>query len=190
MIKFKAMLSLKSMALDKKHIAKKLNRFLGRRSLPSDVNSAKELTEFKVLLGEWLKRIPDRPPVPGYTRQNNNSIMDWTRLVSREGEALWGTDTCTASVRRGLQDYKIANRSGVPCNTRYLSCHEVCARVFGSECARTELLRFELSVSPESSTILRQWQVEWLDNTFEFYFLVYDFDEVIKLTPQSPNRSC
>ena len=57
-------------------------------TLPRDVNSAKTLTEFKVLLGEWLKRIPDRPPVPGYTRQNDNSILDWIRLVSREGEAL------------------------------------------------------------------------------------------------------
>ena len=57
-------------------------------TLPSDVNSAKNLTAFKVLLGEWLKRMPDRPPVPGYTRQNNNSILDWILLVSREGEAL------------------------------------------------------------------------------------------------------
>ena len=62
-------------------------------TLPSDVNSAKDLAGFKILLGEWLKRMPDRPPVPGYTRQNNNSILDWIPLVSREGEALWGTDT-------------------------------------------------------------------------------------------------
>ena len=36
-------------------------------TLPSNVNSAKDLAGFKILLGEWLKRIPDRPPVPGYT---------------------------------------------------------------------------------------------------------------------------
>ena len=69
------------------------NSFVSRatrlwNTLPSDVNSAKDLAGFKILLGEWLKRMPDRPPVPGYTRQNNNSILDWIPLVSREGEAL------------------------------------------------------------------------------------------------------
>eukprot|EP00116_Pleurobrachia_bachei_P009968 sb/3470230/ len=31
---------------------------------------------------------PDHPPVLGYTKQNRNSILDWIRIVSREGEAL------------------------------------------------------------------------------------------------------
>ena len=41
-----------------------------------------------------------RPPVLGYPKQNNNSILDWIRIVSREGEALWGTDTCVIRTRR------------------------------------------------------------------------------------------
>ena len=75
-------------------------------TLPSDVNSAKDLTEFKVLLGKWLKRIPDRPPVPGYTRQNNNSILDWARLVVREGE-LRLCDELTYVHNLYEEDYKI-----------------------------------------------------------------------------------
>ena len=55
----------------------------------------------------WPERFPDRPPVTGYTRQNNNSILDWVRIATREGEALWGVDTCAGFARRGLQDYKI-----------------------------------------------------------------------------------
>ena len=57
-------------------------------TLPSEVNLAENLPSFKVLLGKWMSRIPDRPPVLGYTKQNNNSILDWIRIVSREGEAL------------------------------------------------------------------------------------------------------
>ena len=57
-------------------------------TLPRNVNMAENLASFKVLLGKWLERFPDRPPVTGYTRQNNNSIIDWVRIASREGEAL------------------------------------------------------------------------------------------------------
>ena len=57
-------------------------------TLPSEVNLAKDLASFKVLLGKWMTRFPDRPPVLGYPKQNNNSILDWIRIVSREGEAL------------------------------------------------------------------------------------------------------
>ena len=67
------------------------NSFAGRatrlwNTLPSSVNSVDDLTLFKVSLGKWLERFPDRPPVLGYTRQNDNSIFDWIRIVSREGE--------------------------------------------------------------------------------------------------------
>ena len=55
-------------------------------TLPRDVNTAEDLATFKVQLGKWLSRFPDRPPVTGYTRQNNNSILDWALTVSREGE--------------------------------------------------------------------------------------------------------
>ena len=40
-------------------------------TFPSDV---KKGASFKVFLGKWMERFPDRPPVTGYTRQNNNSI--------------------------------------------------------------------------------------------------------------------
>ena len=62
---------------------KRYNSFAGRatrlwNTLPKTVNSAKRLESFKVHLGEWMKRFPDRPPVSGYSRQNNNSILEWS----------------------------------------------------------------------------------------------------------------
>ena len=57
-------------------------------SLPKDVNTADSLPLFKANLGKWLAKLPDRPPVCGYTRQNNNSILDWVQVSSREGEVL------------------------------------------------------------------------------------------------------
>ena len=34
-------------------------------TLPREVNSAADLASFKILLGNWLKRFPDRPPGTG-----------------------------------------------------------------------------------------------------------------------------
>eukprot|EP00116_Pleurobrachia_bachei_P007145 sb/3467407/ len=49
-------------------------------TLPSDVNSAKDLAGFKILLGKWLKRMPDRPP--GGVRQLSTLLflreVNWT----------------------------------------------------------------------------------------------------------------
>ena len=46
--------------------------------LPDSVTSAESLDSFKVLLGNFLRQIPDKPPVKGYhTTQNRNSIIDW-----------------------------------------------------------------------------------------------------------------
>ena len=42
--------------------------------LPAHTNSIKDLEKFKVSLGKFLKKFPDRPPVRGYTTQNNNSV--------------------------------------------------------------------------------------------------------------------
>ena len=82
-------------------------------TLPRNVNMAENLASFKVLLGKWLETFPDRPPVSGYTRQNNNSIIDWVRIASREGEALWGAGTCAVFAQRGLQglqgSYQVIN---------------------------------------------------------------------------------
>ena len=57
-------------------------------SLPKDINTAEDLPVFKYRLGKWLATLPDRPPVSGYSRQNNNSILDWIQVASREGEVL------------------------------------------------------------------------------------------------------
>ena len=45
--------------------------------LPKSVNTIKELTTFKAALGQFLEKIPDKPPTPGYTAECNNSILDW-----------------------------------------------------------------------------------------------------------------
>lgn len=44
--------------------------------LPKSVNQQPTLDTFKVALGAFLDRLPDTPPVPGYTPQNSNSILD------------------------------------------------------------------------------------------------------------------
>ena len=46
-------------------------------TLPKSVKSATSLSSFKSRLDKHLKRIPDCPPVHGYVRMNNNSLLDW-----------------------------------------------------------------------------------------------------------------
>ncbi|CAL8257114.1 unnamed protein product [Boreogadus saida] len=46
--------------------------------LPKSINTVTSLEAFKVALGEYLRRIPDTPPVPGYTAVNRNSLLDWS----------------------------------------------------------------------------------------------------------------
>ena len=45
--------------------------------LPKSVNSHTSLDPFKVALCGFLNQFPDRPPVPGYTPPNSNSLLDW-----------------------------------------------------------------------------------------------------------------
>ena len=45
--------------------------------LPKHVNTADSLDAFKRVLGYYLKKITDTPPVPGYTAANRNSLLDW-----------------------------------------------------------------------------------------------------------------
>ena len=45
--------------------------------LPSHVNTTVELGDFKTSLGKFLDKIPDKPPVRGYTTINKNSLTDW-----------------------------------------------------------------------------------------------------------------
>ena len=46
--------------------------------LPKHVNTVTSLDEFKAVLGEFLRKFPDTPPVPGYTAVNRNSLLDWS----------------------------------------------------------------------------------------------------------------
>ena len=45
--------------------------------VPKKVKEAASLFMFKCRLDEFLKTIPDRPPVHGYVCQNNNSLLEW-----------------------------------------------------------------------------------------------------------------
>ena len=45
--------------------------------LPKRVNSLTSLEPFKIALSEFMGQYPDRPPVPGYTPPNSNSLLDW-----------------------------------------------------------------------------------------------------------------
>ena len=48
--------------------------------LPKHVNTQASLESFKVSLGEFLLKFPDRPPVMGYTPPNSNSLLDWNAV--------------------------------------------------------------------------------------------------------------
>ena len=52
-------------------------------TLPKHVNQSTELDTFKVMLGKFLGKIPDKPPVKGYSTSNRNSILDW---INQRGE--------------------------------------------------------------------------------------------------------
>ena len=45
--------------------------------LPESVNSLKTLESFKIALGGFISRFPDKPPVTGYVPPNSNSLLDW-----------------------------------------------------------------------------------------------------------------
>ena len=49
-------------------------------SLPKSVKAATTVASFKSRLDKVLKALPDQPPVPGYIRRNDNSIVDWLVL--------------------------------------------------------------------------------------------------------------
>ena len=52
-------------------------------TLPKEVNQMTEMSRFKEKLGIFLNKIPDKPPVRGYSTSNRNSILDW---VNQKGE--------------------------------------------------------------------------------------------------------
>ena len=45
--------------------------------LPEEVNTVDKLAAFKIVLAKFLDRIPDNPPVRGYSTTNTNSIISW-----------------------------------------------------------------------------------------------------------------
>ncbi len=46
--------------------------------LPKCLNTLTSLEEFKKALAQYLKNIPDTPPVSGYTAANRNSLLNWS----------------------------------------------------------------------------------------------------------------
>ena len=62
----------------------KYNSFSSRAAalfnlVPKSVKEAKSLPIFKNRLNNFLKNIPDTPPVPGYVTVNHNSLLDWDK---------------------------------------------------------------------------------------------------------------
>ena len=45
--------------------------------IPVSLTKISDFLPFKANLSEFLRKIPDRPPVAGYTCQNSNSLLDW-----------------------------------------------------------------------------------------------------------------
>ena len=48
--------------------------------VPKRIKSIDNLITFKTKLDIFLCSIPDRPPVPGYATQNNNSLLEWNNI--------------------------------------------------------------------------------------------------------------
>ena len=63
------------------------------QALEKAVKNTNSLAIFKARLNQHLKKLPDFPPVQGYVRANNNTIMDWANFR--------GTDVHPASTGEG-----------------------------------------------------------------------------------------
>jgi hypothetical protein len=48
--------------------------------LPKTINTVAELNPFKAALGEYLDKVSDTPPTPGYTSSCSNLLLDWNNL--------------------------------------------------------------------------------------------------------------
>ena len=60
-------------------------------AIPKNTKAAKSVASFKSRLDKTLRSLPDQPPVPGYMRRNDNSIIDW--LSQESGSSLGTTHT-------------------------------------------------------------------------------------------------
>ena len=56
--------------------------------IPHQFTTICDLVLFKNKITTFLLKIPDTPPVRGYSTKNSNSILDWR--IDREAAALWG----------------------------------------------------------------------------------------------------
>ena len=45
--------------------------------LPKTINTIEDLDVFKAALGDYLGKVPDQPPTPGYVTTCSNSLLDW-----------------------------------------------------------------------------------------------------------------
>ena len=60
--------------------------------LPAYINGIGEFESFKTQLSSLLLRIPDQPPIKGYSCPNSNSLLDWKNDQSTL--ELWGGRDC------------------------------------------------------------------------------------------------
>ena len=51
--------------------------------LPSFIKNANSLETLKSRLDKFLTKIPDKPPTPGYTSVNSNSLLELTYFINR-----------------------------------------------------------------------------------------------------------
>ena len=58
-------------------------------TIPAEATTIKKLDPFKRKLGNFLRKIPDNPPLQGYNSQNKNSILDWNLSNGGLQQAEW-----------------------------------------------------------------------------------------------------
>ena len=59
--------------------------------IPYNINSIQNMDIFKLRLNEFLKSVPDTPPVRGYSPSNSNSLLCWRK--DKEASASWSGHT-------------------------------------------------------------------------------------------------
>ena len=45
--------------------------------IPPNLTKLRNYNEFKIKLNQFLSKIPDKPPIPGYSFVNHNSVLDF-----------------------------------------------------------------------------------------------------------------
>ena len=60
-------------------------------TMPHQLNTIQDLEHFKSKLTKFMLSIPDKPPIKGYSRPNNNTLLCWKN--ERGYTSLWGGQT-------------------------------------------------------------------------------------------------